>query len=59
MIRNDLEGTGLNVKLGGVPGAVRLEIRDAVERDRLIYNAFGFALGCLIAVVVSSAVRRS
>ncbi len=49
-IKTDLAGSGLNVKLAGVP-VMQLEIRDAVERDRLIYNAFGFALGCLIAVV--------
>ena len=30
---------------------MQLEIRNAVERDRLIYNAFGFAAGCLIAIV--------
>jgi len=49
-VKTDLAGSGLNVKLSGVP-VMQLEIRDAVERDRLIYNAFGFALGCLIAVV--------
>ncbi len=49
-VKTDLAGSGLNVKLAGVP-VMQLEIRDAVERDRLIYNAFGFALGCLIAVV--------
>ena len=30
---------------------MQLEIRNAVERDRLLYNAFGFAAGCLIAIV--------
>jgi predicted RND superfamily exporter protein len=30
---------------------MQLEIRNAVERDRLFYNAFGFAAGCLIAIV--------
>jgi uncharacterized protein len=49
-IQSDLGGSGLSVKLSGVP-VMQLEIRNAVERDRLIYNAFGFALGCLIAVV--------
>jgi predicted RND superfamily exporter protein len=49
-IKTDLGDTGLYVKLSGVP-VMQLEIRNAVERDRLIYNAFGFALGCLIAVV--------
>ena len=30
---------------------MQLEIRNAVERDRLIYNAIGFAAGCLIAIL--------
>ena len=30
---------------------MQLEIRNAVERDRVIYNAVGFAAGCLIAIV--------
>jgi uncharacterized protein len=46
----DLEGTGLTAQLSGVP-VMQLEIRNAVERDRLIYNAFGFAAGCLIAII--------
>ena len=37
-------------ELSGVP-VMQLEIRNAVERDRLIYNAFGFAAGCLIAIM--------
>ncbi len=45
-----LAGTGVNAQLSGVP-VMQLEIRNAVERDRLIYNAFGFAAGCLIAIV--------
>jgi uncharacterized protein len=47
---SDLESTGLTVQLSGVP-VMQLEIRNAVERDRLIYNAFGFAAGCLIAII--------
>ena len=49
-IGEDLADTGLSTKLSGVP-VMQLEIRNAVERDRLIYNAFGFAAGCLIAIV--------
>src|SRR5712672_3164322 len=49
-IHDDLAGTGLTARLSGVP-VMQLEIRNAVERDRLFYNAFGFAAGCLIAVV--------
>ena len=30
---------------------MQLEIRNAIERDRLIYNALGFIAGCLIAVM--------
>ncbi len=46
----DMEGTGLKVDLSGVP-VMRLEIRNAVERDELLYNSIGFAAGCLIAIV--------
>ncbi len=46
----DLEGAGLKVDLTGVP-VMRLEIRNAVERDELLYNSIGFAAGCLIAIV--------
>ena len=44
-----LAGTGLNGQLSGVP-IMQLEIRTAVERDRLIYNTIGFIAGCLIAI---------
>jgi predicted RND superfamily exporter protein len=47
---DDLAGTGLTVRLSGVP-VMQLEIRNAVERDRLLYNAFGFAAGALIAII--------
>ena len=30
---------------------MQLEIRNAVERDRLIYNVIGFVAGCLIAIL--------
>lgn len=49
-IDEDLAGTGLTTRLSGVP-VMQLEIRNAVERDRLFYNAFGFAAGALIAIV--------
>ncbi len=44
----DLQGTGLTADLTGVP-VMQLEIRHALERDRILYNAVGFALGCAIA----------
>jgi predicted RND superfamily exporter protein len=49
-VTEDLGDTGLNAQLSGVP-VMQLEIRNAVERDRLLYNAFGFAAGCLIAIL--------
>ena len=48
--REDLAGASLEASLTGVP-VMQLEIRNALERDRIIYNAFGFAAGCLIAIV--------
>ena len=49
-VNDDLAGTDLSVELSGVP-VMQLEIRNAVERDRLVYNAIGFLAGCLIAIV--------
>src|SRR5262249_1556199 len=45
----DLAGTQLRAELSGVP-VMQLEIRNAVERDRLLYNAIGFIAGCTIAI---------
>jgi predicted RND superfamily exporter protein len=49
MVNSELKGTGLKGELSGVP-VMQLEIRTAVERDRLIYNTIGFVAGCLIAI---------
>ena len=46
----DLAGSGLKGELSGVP-VMQLEIRNAVERDRLLYNSIGFVAGCLIAIL--------
>ena len=46
----NLAGTGLKAQLSGVP-VMQLEIRNAVERDRLIYNALGFIAGCVVAIL--------
>ncbi|HZZ60859.1 MAG TPA: MMPL family transporter [Roseiarcus sp.] len=46
----DLSGVGLTTELSGVP-VMQLEIRHALERDRVLYNAVGFALGCAIAAL--------
>ncbi len=45
-----LKGSGLTVKLTGAP-VMQLEIRNAVERDRLVYNGLGFLLGAVIAMI--------
>ncbi len=43
-----LQESGLSLQLTGAP-VMQLEIRNAVERDRLIYNGLGFVLGGLAA----------
>ncbi|HEX3709031.1 MAG TPA: MMPL family transporter [Pseudolabrys sp.] len=43
-------GTGLHGELSGVP-VMQLEIRNAIQHDRLVYNTLGFIAGCLIAVL--------
>ena len=49
-LATDLVGSGDQAHLTGVP-VIQLELRNAVERDRLIYNTFGFVIGCLIAII--------
>ena len=49
VLQDDLAGTNLSANLSGVP-VMQLAIRDAVQRDRIIYNAVGFLAGCLIAI---------
>ena len=46
----DLNGASLTAELSGVP-VMQLEIRHALERDRILYNAVGFALGCAVAAL--------
>ena len=43
-----LAGSGLKVQLTGAP-VMQLEIRNAVERDRFVYNGLGFLFGTGIA----------
>ncbi|MCB1509504.1 MAG: MMPL family transporter [Hyphomicrobiaceae bacterium] len=45
-----LKGSGLTIKLTGAP-VMQLEIRNAVERDRLVYNGLGFLLGTVTAFI--------
>jgi predicted RND superfamily exporter protein len=50
VMHDKLDSTSLIHELSGVP-VMQLEIRNAVERDQLLYNTFGFVAGCLIAIV--------
>jgi predicted RND superfamily exporter protein len=50
VMADDLANTGLTKELSGVP-VMQLEIRNAVERDGLIYNVAGILAGCLIAIL--------
>jgi uncharacterized protein len=49
-VNSHLASTGLRGELSGVP-VMQHEIRDAIQRDRLVYNSLGFLAGCLIAVL--------
>ena len=46
----EIAGSGLGFKLAGAP-VMQLEIRNAVERDQLLYNGLGLLFGALIAVI--------
>ena len=48
VVDKELAGTGLTAKLTGAP-VMQLEIRNAVERDRFIYNGLGFLAGLVVA----------
>lgn len=49
-IDQELGKSGLVYKLTGAP-VMQLEIRNAVERDRLVYNGAGFLLGAVVAYI--------
>jgi len=49
-VTGHLAGTGLKTELSGVP-VMQLEIRNAIQSDRLVYNTLGFVAGCLIAIL--------
>lgn len=49
-VDEQLKGTGLSAKLTGAP-VMQLEIRNAVERDQLLYNGLGLLFGAVIAVI--------
>ncbi|MDB5520948.1 MAG: putative superfamily transporter, partial [Tardiphaga sp.] len=50
IMKDDLADSGLQSQLSGVP-VMQLEIRNAVERDGLIYNVAGILAGCIIAII--------
>ena len=50
LVEFDLGGTEVSARLSGVP-VMQLEIRNAVQRDWLLYNSLGFIAGSLIAVL--------
>ncbi|GBE44022.1 multidrug efflux protein [bacterium BMS3Bbin10] len=52
-----LAQTSLHVQLAGAP-VMQLEIRNAVKRDRIVYNGLGFGLGALIALVFFGSFRH-
>ena len=49
-VKDNLAGTGLKGELSGVP-VMQHEIRNAIQRDRLLYNSLGFVVGCFIAIL--------
>jgi predicted RND superfamily exporter protein len=50
IMNDDLADSNLTKQLSGVP-VMQLEIRNAVERDGLIYNIAGILAGCIIAII--------
>ena len=50
VVKQDLQGSGLNAKLTGAP-VMQLEIRNAVERDQMTYNGLGLLFGATIAAL--------
>jgi len=49
-VEDEVAPVGLKVQLTGAP-VMQLEIRNAVERDQLLYNGLGLLFGAIIAVV--------
>jgi len=49
-VNDILAGSGLSAKMTGAP-VMQLEIRNAVERDQILYNGLGLLFGALIAVI--------
>ncbi len=56
-VEEALASTKLRAQLAGAP-VMQLEIRNAVQRDRLVYNGLGFALGGVIAFIFFGSFRH-
>ena len=50
LLAKEFDGTGLKAHLTGAP-VMQLEIRNAVERDQIVYNGLGLLFGAIIAVI--------
>lgn len=50
IVEKEFDGLGLFTKLTGPP-VMQLEIRNAVERDRIVYNGLGFIAGLVVAYI--------
>ncbi|MFV0295761.1 MAG: efflux RND transporter permease subunit [Hyphomicrobiaceae bacterium] len=50
IVDKDLAGSGLHARLTGAP-VMQLEIRNAVERDQMVYNGLGLLFGAGIALI--------
>ncbi len=50
-VEDILDGEPLSVQLAGAP-VMQLEIRQAIARDRIIYNVSGFAMGILLCLAL-------
>ncbi len=50
VVSETLAGSGLSAQFTGPP-VMQLEIRNAVQRDRILYNGLGFMLGAMIALI--------
>ncbi len=50
LLRQELAPVGLGTQLTGAP-VMQLEIRNAVERDQIVYNGLGLLFGATIAVI--------
>jgi hypothetical protein len=50
VLSKELAGSGLKSHLTGAP-VMQLEIRNAVERDQIVYNGLGLLFGAIIAVI--------